>query len=1126
MFLRARSVINGPATATCRTTTTTASSRHGTYRYAALSSSATTTSATSTGSTSAANGTDYTDTDTYTACPRERASRASRQRPLLLHHHHRATCPAVSARLPSCDAPSAHPGGRPFDRQVRWLRGPPVNVPPAYRPYDSDDDEGGGGQGGGNARHRGNHHGRAGRAGGRRSGGGGRGSGGGGSGGISSSGGGYSFHAYDKHGSGKGKGKGGSNRRQGGRPRASSRGSGRGGGTGRGNDKNNTMDKHSSSSAANEEYGGGNRGGRASSRRFDRGMRDVDELLRMEDDLTAVLDRYEAGLLGGGDSGSGSFADLDAIQRKRQEDAERRRRVGGSSVDSNTPGVPTGQGTNSADESLAPAPTVAALQSTEAAYREAATLLRRLVSGWAAVRSYSHGYQLADRSIRPTTAEAGDDNHASSGDDDDNRILVRSSFRPGEQPATPAERAERFLSRLEDLRRQREEAVGGALERHRREQAERQSSGQSGGPGTFFGSIGRMFGFGGRGDAEDEPSTAFDVGSSNSVAIEGLSAHNSPEYSAERHLYRQLMKSTIHWQRAASHEDGAALGEDDGEKDDAVSGGSTGNVWARKIAQLDMGIRLGDLITEMSRRSGEGNPYVEPNAELYLIVMKVYSRAGLLNAATKAHRMLRDLEALGRNGNDTDEEANRRPKLLHAYHLVFEAYRGVMTSPKKREARGAANKAEKLLDEMSEAGIYPNVVTYNLLLDTLAKGGHGVIPNLCDRVDAVVKRMVGENDFLRIVGDSPLKKNEAEKVPFRVEPDLYTKHLLLGVYAEEGGTKRYLMRARRLLASMEQSRSEMESSEVNSNKRRNSVGREWSEDDFKSLPNRDSYNAVLRSMVHSGEDSTNKGHSFVKRGTTPFSPNSQEWHEWARYGTKLLGDMARYESSQPSKFSFNYVLRLWSKSGAQDAGERAEELLSRMEVRAVISKLSKKGGKDGLSFAEVPRPDALCYQNAIACWGVSAAKSYPGAASRAMLLLDKMEAQVNPGFESFGADDSRNYLLDHIYNEAVRPNRFVFTALISTCACTQLEEDKPEALRVAFDAYNRMVDAGLPPTPDTYAYLLKCCENLLPHASQRDQRNELSRTVFDAARENGAVNSKLLLFLREVNPVLYESYQS
>ena len=143
-----------------------------------------------------------------------------------------------------------------------------------------------------------------------------------------------------------------------------------------------------------------------------------------------------------------------------------------------------------------------------------------------------------------------------------------------------------------------------------------------------------------------------------------------------------------------------------------------------------------------------------------------------------------------------------------------------------------------------------------------------------------------------------------------------------------------------------------------------------------------------------------------------------------------------------------------------------------------------------------------------------------------MRLLDAMEAQVNPGFESFGADDSRNYLLDHIYNEAVRPNRFVFTTLIMTCACTQLEEDKPDALRIAFDAYNRMIDAGLTPSSDTYAYLLKCCENLLPHEAQRDQRNELSRTVFDAARDNGAVNSRLLLCLRECNPVLYESYQS
>ena len=855
----------------------------------------------------------------------------------------------------------------------------------------------------------------------------------------------------------------------------------------------------------------------------------------MEDDLVAVLDRYEAGMQGDGSGDENeSFLDLDAVQRKRREDAERRRGANAQQQQTDSKSADTTAASNEEErkETAAAAPTIAALQSTEVAYREAATLLRKLAAGWAAVRSYSHGYQMADRSVRPTTASAGGgttdgDGDSSAEEGGANSVgydRIRNSFRPGERPRSPPERAEDILSRLEDLRKGREEAVGAALERYEREQAEQRANGQSARAGTFFGSIGRMFGFGFEDPEDSDPGTPFDVGP-NGASIESVTAHKSPEYSAERHLYRHLMKSTIHWQRVASNVEEHALAEDDEENGDGAVGSSGSSAIGRRVAQLELGNHLRGLIREMSRRSNGGNPYVQPNAELYLIAMKIYSHAGLLNAASTAHRMLVEMEHLDQKESDSHDrggEVNRKPPKLHAYHLVFEAYRNVMTSRKKKDVRQAANKAEKLLDQMIKAGVEPNVITFNLLLDTLARGGHGVIPNLCNRADAVVERMVGKNNFLRLVGDNPLKQHYNEEVgSFRVEPDLYTKHLLLRVYAEEGGSKRYLMRARRLLLSMEQSRSEMESSGRSSinNKRRGTGGREWSEEDFKSLPNRDSYNAVLRSMVYSGGEPNVQDSILSSRG-------SQEAHESARYGTRLLGDMARHESSQPSKFSFNYVLRLWAKSGAEEAGDRAEELLSKMEVRAVVSTTSKKADSVGLSPAELPRPDALSYQNAIACWGVSAANSYPGAASRAMRLLDAMEAQVNPGFESFGANDSRNYLLDHIYNEAVRPNRYVFTMLIMTCACTQLEEDKSDALRIAFDAYNRMIDAGLTPSSDTYAYLLKCCENLLPHEAQRDQRNELSRTVFDAARDNGAVNSRLLLCLRKCNPVLYESYQS
>ena len=111
----------------------------------------------------------------------------------------------------------------------------------------------------------------------------------------------------------------------------------------------------------------------------------------MEDDLVAVLDRYEAGTQGDGSLDGGEnegFLDLDAVRRKRGEDAERRRRATAAQQQQQQQTDSKSADTTAAssqeeprEETAAAAPTIAALQSTEATYREAATLLRKLAAG-------------------------------------------------------------------------------------------------------------------------------------------------------------------------------------------------------------------------------------------------------------------------------------------------------------------------------------------------------------------------------------------------------------------------------------------------------------------------------------------------------------------------------------------------------------------------------------------------------------------------------------------------------------------------------------------------------------------------------------------------------------------------
>jgi len=300
-------------------------------------------------------------------------------------------------------------------------------------------------------------------------------------------------------------------------------------------------------------------------------------------------------------------------------------------------------------------------------------------------------------------------------------------------------------------------------------------------------------------------------------------------------------------------------------------------------------------------------------------------------------------------------------------------------------------------------------------------------------------------------------------------------------------------------------------------------------------------------------------------------------------------------------------MKLCHMSGSADAGEMAEGVLSRMEIRAACEAAaagssSEQGGSSFPPFNPAAprrnhpegrfstRPDASMYQRTASCWGISAARGTEGAAGRAYSLLDRMEGQCRrrqttlpassdpddgdanappnaattdgPG-PGAGAGRNGDDADDPFYNETVRPNGYVYNAVVSACAGTSLESDRPEALRLAFGTYNRMIDAGVHPTAETYAGLLLCCANLLPstvtmttttttaangmssnsimadgngpavmttaESAVADdpgrRRAHLTRTVFESACDQGRVNRRVLDALREADWEQFKAYR-
>lgn len=162
----------------------------------------------------------------------------------------------------------------------------------------------------------------------------------------------------------------------------------------------------------------------------------------------------------------------------------------------------------------------------------------------------------------------------------------------------------------------------------------------------------------------------------------------------------------------------------------------------------------------------------------------------------------------------------------------------------------------------------------------------------------------------------------------------------------------------------------------------------------------------------------------------------------------------------------------WQKSGAPDAGHRAEALLNWM------IELAKDTG------CKEMQPNAYSFSCAIASW---ARTSTPGKATRARQLLVQMTKLHREGkIES-------------------PPNAYCFTNVINSCAyCLNEESEMKSSLAIAIQTYKELLKSDtLQPTHVTFSTFLTALRNLLPRGKERTQA---VRTVFAAAVKLGQVD--------------------
>ena len=257
---------------------------------------------------------------------------------------------------------------------------------------------------------------------------------------------------------------------------------------------------------------------------------------------------------------------------------------------------------------------------------------------------------------------------------------------------------------------------------------------------------------------------------------------------------------------------------------------------------------------------------------------------------------------------------------------------------------------------------------------------------------------------------------------------------------------------------------------------------------------------------------------------------------------------------KPNEFTYNTVLKAWVQSGRQDYIVRAEETLQKMQdvwdlkpssrhYNVVINALAKSRYPDArkaynyflqMQASETCNPDIISYTTVLECFSKS---KDPEAAEIGMNLLEEAiniydetgNLDMKPNMRTYTmairtlstnsipknilkARDLLTRLVDQ-YEETndpdLCPNAFPYNYVLDCAAnCIGSEKEKLKAFQIAAKTYNdvrhsKIIDAD----SFTYAFWIKCCNNLLPDG---ELRTKGVTYAFEQCRNDGLVSSETL----------------
>ncbi len=229
---------------------------------------------------------------------------------------------------------------------------------------------------------------------------------------------------------------------------------------------------------------------------------------------------------------------------------------------------------------------------------------------------------------------------------------------------------------------------------------------------------------------------------------------------------------------------------------------------------------------------------------------------------------------------------------------------------------------------------------------------------------------------------------------------------------------------------------------------------------------------------------------------------------------------AGYHEICPDTISYNAYIDAWARSGEKIAAERAEQILRHMD------KLHASGNTR-------VKADSYSYNTVLNAFGPKVVRSvhHDVRAEHVLLIMETKfrngDTHLKPNTRSYTTviDTWAKSLLESNaarkaeqifigilaqYEQTMeleaKPNTATANAVMNSCAFTQFECEKPEALSIAFRVFYWLCSQDdIHPDSYTYTIMLAVCSNLLPKGESHARYSNAQRLFF-SCKESGHVN--------------------